>query len=184
MAKKKSNKKDKVTWESSNEHYKAFSNGFLPTKEYWSRQREQDQAKKEAKQRQQEQSSKRTAVWRESAAHEQNERGDGTAPNTYATKMARDTYGGLDKYLESLAKKRTEANKKLTQDSTYMFDGKGEPGIAYQTVMSGGDSSKVRDYLNSLVRQEKEDKLVKNRTKQASKPILDMPLTKKLKQLK
>ena len=113
------------------------------------RARQQEQEKK-AKQE------KLTKFFQDSAAHEQNQRKDGTAPNTYAAKMMRDSHYDLNAYLKGLAEKKTAANKKLAQDATYMDGGKGEPGLAYQAVMMGADADKTRTNLNKYLQSTKE----------------------------
>ena len=55
--------------------------------------------------------------------------------------------------------KKTQANKKLSQDATYMFGNQGEPGLAYQSVMMGADSDKTRGALNKFVTDEEQRQL-------------------------
>ena len=57
--------------------------------------------------------------------------------------------------------KKTEANRKLVQDATYMIGGQGDPSLAYRAVMMGADADSVRKDMNRFIIEEQKDQLQK-----------------------
>lgn len=157
MAKKK--KKTILTAE----EYKA-QNGMLVTADQYRSQQAAANARKQAEEKAaaNARSQAMTNSWRK-MSQEETYSGGRTAGNTFGTYALKQQYDRaknkktfFNDYMNQLAQKRTEANKKLTQDATYLMDGKGDPGIAYRSVMSGADSTDARKRLNKYAQEEKQ----------------------------
>ena len=157
MAKKK--KKTILTAE----EYKA-QNGMLVTADQYRSQQAAANARKQAEEKAaaNARSQAMTNSWRK-MSQDETYSGGRTAGNTFGTYALKQQYDRaknkktfFNDYMNQLAQKRTEANKKLTQDATYLMDGKGDPGIAYRSVMSGADSTDARKRLNKYAQEEKQ----------------------------
>jgi hypothetical protein len=142
-------------------------NGKSMTYGEWQQQNKAKKAE-QAKQRQQERVSKMTDLFRDSAAHEQNARYDGTAPSTYAAKMMLDSHSSteaenerrakVNAYLTNLKKDReakqntssfsnwmaanktkTEAGKTIGKKTTELEDLLQQAGKRPKTIREGTD---------------------------------------------
>lgn len=157
MAKKK--KKTILTAE----EYKA-QNGMLVTADQYRSQQAAANARKQAEEKAaaNARSQAMTNSWRK-MSQDETYSGGRTAGNTFGTYALKQQYDRaknkktfFNDYMNQLAQKRTEANKKLTQDATYLMDGKGDQGIAYRSVMPGADSTDARKRLNKYAQEEKQ----------------------------
>ena len=145
------------------EEYKQKHGLIMTAEQYKNKQAAEKLRKQEAeKAAVNAQSKQMTNSWKK-MSQDETYSGGRTAGNTFGTYALKQQYDRsknkktfFEDYMNELAQKRTEANRKLTQDATYMMDGKGDPGIAYRSVMQKADSDDARKKLNKYAQEEKQ----------------------------